>query len=73
MGCWLQELQDRAEELASDEEKLQVQKDILKFHGEMVLLLNYSVLNFTGASSFLLFHAFLVEFGAILMNMLNIY
>lgn len=73
MGCWLQELQDRAEELASDEEKLQVQKDILKFHGEMVLLLNYSVLNFTGASSFLLFHAFLVEFGAILMKMLNIY
>ncbi|KAF2299660.1 hypothetical protein GH714_002244 [Hevea brasiliensis] len=44
----LKELQVRAENLASDEEKLQVQKDILKFHGEMVLLLHYSVLNFTG-------------------------
>ncbi|XP_050231616.1 SPX domain-containing protein 2 isoform X1 [Mercurialis annua] len=44
----LKELQLRAESLQSDEEKLEVQKDILKFHGEMVLLLNYSLLNFTG-------------------------
>ncbi|KDP37095.1 hypothetical protein JCGZ_06151 [Jatropha curcas] len=44
----LKELQIRAANLQSDEEKLQVQKDILDFHGEMVLLLNYSVLNFTG-------------------------
>ncbi|KAJ6963654.1 hypothetical protein NC652_002085 [Populus alba x Populus x berolinensis] len=30
------------------EEKLQVQRDILNLHAEMVLLLHYSVLNFTG-------------------------
>ncbi|XP_065869165.1 SPX domain-containing protein 1-like [Euphorbia lathyris] len=46
----LKELQIRAANLEDDEEeiKLKVQKDILNFHGEMVLLLNYSVLNFTG-------------------------
>ncbi|XP_002517622.2 SPX domain-containing protein 1 isoform X2 [Ricinus communis] len=44
----LKELQVRAANLHSDEEKLEVQKDILKFHGEMVLLLQYSALNFTG-------------------------
>ncbi|CAK7356912.1 unnamed protein product [Dovyalis caffra] len=44
----LKELQLRAENLDCNEEKLQVQQDILNFHAEMVLLLHYSVLNFTG-------------------------
>ncbi|WCJ40562.1 SPX domain gene 2 [Euphorbia peplus] len=45
----LKELQIRAANLENDEDlKLNVQKDILTFHGEMVLLLHYSVLNFTG-------------------------
>ncbi|EEF35777.1 conserved hypothetical protein [Ricinus communis] len=44
----LKELQIRAANLRTNEEKLQVQKDILKFHGEMVLLLQYSALNFRG-------------------------
>jgi hypothetical protein len=46
-----QELQDRvvsAVEMGSAEELLRVRKEIVDFHGEMVLLENYSALNYTG-------------------------
>ncbi|AQK59968.1 SPX domain-containing protein 1 [Zea mays] len=46
-----QELQDRvvsAAEVGSAEELLRVRKEIVDFHGEMVLLENYSALNYTG-------------------------
>ncbi|WVZ77438.1 hypothetical protein U9M48_025302 [Paspalum notatum var. saurae] len=45
------ELQDRvvsALEMGSAEELLRVRKDIVDLHGEMVLLENYSALNYTG-------------------------
>jgi len=45
------ELQDRAvsaAETGSAEELLRVRKEIVDFHGEMVLLENYSALNYTG-------------------------
>lgn len=32
----------------SDEDILKIKKDIVDFHGEMVLLENYSALNYTG-------------------------
>ncbi|CAD6247642.1 unnamed protein product [Miscanthus lutarioriparius] len=47
----LKELQDRvvsAAETGSAEELLRVRKEIVDFHGEMVLLENYSALNYTG-------------------------
>lgn len=53
----MQELQDRIENLGerfepSDAEYVaeiaQIRKDIVNFHGEMVLLLNYSSVNYTG-------------------------
>ena len=51
-GCgWLQELQDqvaRAVERESKEELMKARKEIVDFHGEMVLLENYSALNYTG-------------------------
>lgn len=50
----MQELQDRAvsaAETGSAEELLRVRKEIVDFHGEMVLLENYSALNYTGESS----------------------
>jgi hypothetical protein len=46
-----QELQDRVARAAgmdSREELLRVHKEIVDFHGEMVLLENYSALNYTG-------------------------
>lgn len=43
------ELQDRAEKAkASDGELMNVGREIVDFHGEMVLLENYSALNYTG-------------------------
>ncbi|PKA46765.1 SPX domain-containing protein 1 [Apostasia shenzhenica] len=45
------ELQDRvakATEQESKEEMMKVRKEIVNFHGEMVLLENYSALNYTG-------------------------
>ncbi|KAH0448515.1 hypothetical protein IEQ34_022315 [Dendrobium chrysotoxum] len=45
------ELQDRitrAAELESKEEMMMARKEIVDFHGEMVLLENYSALNYTG-------------------------
>jgi len=62
-NCTLQqELQDRIEKLKSNsrqnatvfsqteynEEMIKLRKDIVNFHGEMVLLENYSALNYTG-------------------------
>lgn len=48
-----QELQDRVAQAAgreSKEELMRVRKEIVDFHGEMVLLENYSALNYTGES-----------------------
>ncbi|GMJ15865.1 ARABIDOPSIS THALIANA SPX DOMAIN GENE 2, SPX domain gene 2 [Hibiscus trionum] len=43
------ELQDKAEKAkASDGELIEVGREIVDFHGEMVLLENYSALNYTG-------------------------
>ncbi|XWS11808.1 hypothetical protein CRYUN_Cryun37aG0032600 [Craigia yunnanensis] len=42
------ELEIRAENSNGNEEMLEVQKEILDFHSEMVMLLNYSVINFAG-------------------------
>ncbi|GAB2289208.1 SPX domain-containing protein 2 [Dionaea muscipula] len=45
----LKELQDRAPNAKySNEEMLKIRKEIVDFHGEMVLLENYSALNYTG-------------------------
>ncbi|GAB4828284.1 SPX domain-containing protein 2 [Ancistrocladus abbreviatus] len=45
----LKELQDRvAKAKHSNEEMLNIRKEIVDFHGEMVLLENYSALNYTG-------------------------
>lgn len=51
---WLvQELQDRvAKAKDSSEEIIKIRKEIVDFHGEMVLLENYSALNYTGKFSF---------------------
>ena len=52
----MQELQDRAvsaAETGSAEELLRVRKEIVDFHGEMVLLENYSALNYTGEHALL--------------------
>lgn len=32
----------------SNEEMINIKRDIVDFHGEMVLLMNYSALNYTG-------------------------
>jgi hypothetical protein len=59
----MQELQGRvvrAAETGSAEELMRVGKEIVDFHGEMVLLVNYSALNYTGE----LFFSFLrIVFG----------
>ncbi|GAV68351.1 SPX domain-containing protein [Cephalotus follicularis] len=45
----LKELQDRvAKAKDSNEEMMKIRKEIVDFHGEMVLLENYSALNYTG-------------------------
>uniref|UniRef100_A0A9I9CJF0 SPX domain-containing protein n=1 Tax=Cucumis melo TaxID=3656 RepID=A0A9I9CJF0_CUCME len=45
----LAELQDRVgKAMDSNEEMVKIRKEIVDFHGEMVLLENYSALNFTG-------------------------
>lgn len=45
----MQELQDRlAKATDSNEELMKVGREIVDFHGEMVLLENYSALNYTG-------------------------
>ncbi|XP_057420387.1 SPX domain-containing protein 1-like [Lotus japonicus] len=45
----LKELQDRVAKVkASSEQMMKIRKEIVDFHGEMVLLENYSALNYTG-------------------------
>lgn len=45
----MQELQDRVKKAKDSNEKLmEVGREIVNFHGEMVLLENYSALNYTG-------------------------
>ncbi|XP_057753452.1 SPX domain-containing protein 1-like [Arachis stenosperma] len=45
----LKELQDRVAKVkVSSEELMKIRKEIVDFHGEMVLLENYSALNYTG-------------------------
>lgn len=45
----MQELQDRvAKAKDSNEELMKVGREIVDFHGELVLLENYSALNYTG-------------------------
>lgn len=51
----MQELQDRvAEAKDSTEELMRVGREIVDFHGEMVLLENYSALNYTGSYLYML-------------------
>ncbi len=46
----MQELQDRvAKAKDSNEEMIKIWKEIVDFHGDMVLLENYSALNYTGS------------------------
>lgn len=53
--CIMQELQDRvAEAKDSTEELMTVGREIVDFHGEMVLLENYSALNYTGSHLYVL-------------------
>ncbi|KAJ9688645.1 hypothetical protein PVL29_014348 [Vitis rotundifolia] len=50
----LKELQDRvAEANGYNEEMIKIRKEIVDFHGEMVLLENYSALNYTGLAKIL--------------------
>lgn len=45
----MQELQDRVAESENvSAEMIKIRKEIVDFHGEMVLLENYSALNYTG-------------------------
>lgn len=46
-----------------NEEMIKIRKEIVDFHGEMVLLENYSALNYTGNFTFLYF-GFFFFFGA---------
>lgn len=49
----MQELQDGiAKAKDSNEEMTQVGREVVDFHGEMILLENYSALNYTGACLF---------------------
>lgn len=49
MATGLQELQDGVVKAKDSKEKLiRIRKEIVDFHGEMVLLENYSALNYTG-------------------------
>lgn len=48
---FVQEVQDRVRRVVGKEwkeELMKVRKEIVDFHGEMVLLENYSALNYTG-------------------------
>lgn len=53
----LQELRDRvAKAKDRKDEMIKIRKEIVDFHGEMVLLENYSALNYTGKILDLLLH-----------------
>lgn len=48
----MQELRDRVAKVKDySEEMMKIRKEIVDFHGEMVLLENYSALNYTGTFS----------------------
>ncbi|EFH55254.1 SPX domain-containing protein [Arabidopsis lyrata subsp. lyrata] len=50
----LKELKDQvAKATNSNEEMINIKKEIVDFHGEMVLLMNYSALNYTGLAKIL--------------------
>uniref|UniRef100_A0A1J3EMX8 SPX domain-containing protein 2 n=1 Tax=Noccaea caerulescens TaxID=107243 RepID=A0A1J3EMX8_NOCCA len=50
----LKELKDQvAKAKNSNEEMMKIKKEIVDFHGEMVLLMNYSALNYTGLAKIL--------------------
>lgn len=55
-------MQDRVEKPKSCnyEEMLKIRKEIVDFHGEMVLLENYSALNYTGKQINLLISLYIV-------------
>jgi hypothetical protein len=46
----------------SNEEMINIKKEIVDFHGEMVLLMNYSALNYTGKLFFLMSSPWLLFF-----------
>ena len=50
----MQELQDRVANKDSNEELMKIGREIVDFHGEMILLENYSALNYTGKCLFFL-------------------
>lgn len=53
-----QELQDRVAKVKdSNEELMKIRKEIVDFHGEMVLLENYSALNYTGTSNVSMYYS----------------
>lgn len=59
----MQELQDIVARVAGKETKeelMKVRKEIVDLHGEMVLLENYSALNYTGISKFSMLFLFLM-------------
>ncbi|CAA3024205.1 SPX domain-containing 1-like [Olea europaea subsp. europaea] len=49
----LKELQDRVAKADKNEEMIKIRKEIVDLHGEMVLLENYSALNYTGLAKIL--------------------
>ena len=49
LSSFPQELQDRVAKAKDfSDEMIKIRKEIVDFHGEMVLLENYSALNYTG-------------------------
>jgi SPX domain protein involved in polyphosphate accumulation len=59
----LKELKDQvAKAKNSNEEMINIKKEIVDFHGEMVLLMNYSALNYTGKLFFLMSSPWLLFF-----------
>lgn len=50
----VQELQDGVAKMDSNEELMKIGREIVDFHGEMILLENYSALNYTGTCLFFL-------------------
>lgn len=66
----MQELQDRvAEAKDSAEELMKVGREIVDFHGEMVLLENYSALNYTGTNLYLVVVQGLQKRGLVLKRL----
>lgn len=71
-GVYLQLLQEKVANVGDSNEMLmKVGRDIVDFHGEMVLLENYSALNYTGWCVMLLF--FISLFIALLIGLLLLF